>query len=158
MIIETRPIFIIDLDGTLFDNTQRRHLVPKENQSDPASWVEFNNACAGDTPIIDNITTVKTLISAGFLGIFVTSRTNTAREATEDQLHSVGLIPHPLVMRDMKDTRPPSEYKAAMLDAIENYYQRKIVAAIDDDSRVCRMMRERGIAVAHVSTKCTSLL
>lgn len=154
---EKRPILIIDIDGTLVDNTHRRHLVPKENQRDPRAWAPFNMACMGDAPIMQNIITVRTLLEAGFLGIYVTSRGNTARAVTMDQLRSIELPSTPLVMRPMDEPRRPWEWKAAVIDDIEKYYGYKVSAAIEDDPTVCAMYRERGIAVAQVSTRCAAV-
>lgn len=154
---ETRPIIIVDIDGTLVNNEHRRHLVPKENFRDPYAWQQFNKACAGDTPIPHNITTVKTLIDAGFLAVFVTSRGNNARPETEDQLRSIGFVPFPLVMRPMDEPRPPAEWKIAVISDVEQYYGYGVTAAIDDDPKVCRAMRDRGIAVAEVRSQCTAI-
>lgn len=154
---EQRPIVIVDIDGTLVNNAQRRHLVPKDDLRNPHAWTPFNMACKDDAPIMQNIITVKALIDGGFLAIFVSSRGQVAKQATADQLVSIGLVPVPLVLRPMDEPRKPSEWKAAVLDDIEAYYGYKITAAIDDDPTVCQMMRERGIAVVQVSTRCSSI-
>lgn len=154
---EQRPIIIVDLDGTLFNNQQRRHLIPKENFRDPHSWADFNKACLGDMPIVQNITTVKTLIDAGFLAVYLTSRGNGARPETETQLRSVGLVPFPLIMRPMDEHRKPHEWKVAVIEDVEKYYGYKVTAAMDDDPGVCNAMRQRGIAVAQVRSECASV-
>lgn len=155
---ERRPILIVDIDGTLVDNTHRRHLIPQENQRDPHAWNPFNKACAGDTPIVENVITVRTLIDAGFLAIFVTSRGLDSKPETEDQLMSLGLPVFPLVHRPMDEPRPPSEWKVAVVESIEKYFGYPVTAAIEDDPRVCRAFRERGIAVAQVGSRCASIV
>lgn len=154
---ERRPLLLVDIDGTLVNNNHRKHLMPKENFRDPHAWTEFNKACAGDTPIPENITTVKTLIDAGFLAIFVTSRGASSKFETEQQLRSLGLPVFPLVMRPMDEHRPPFEWKPVVAAAIEQYYGYGITAAIEDDPRVCWEYTQKGIAVAQVRSGCAAV-
>lgn len=154
---ERRPIILVDIDGTLVDNSHRRHLIPKENFRDPYSWEAYNKACADDIPIHENLTTVRTLIDSGFLAVFVTSRGASSKFETQEQLRSMHLPVSPLIMRPMDELRPPHEWKAVVAEAVANYYGYKITAAIEDDPRVCQAYREQGIAVAQVRSRCSSI-
>ena len=55
-------IYICDLDGTLYDNRHRAHLMPTgDKRNDTEAWAQFNGACRGDKPIEEMLFTIKTL-------------------------------------------------------------------------------------------------
>lgn len=47
-------MIISDIDGTLFDNHQRKDLLP-DNRHKTENWAEFNAAHVSDTPITHRI-------------------------------------------------------------------------------------------------------
>jgi hypothetical protein len=77
---------ICDIDGCIFGNIQRAHLIPKDRSYTP-NWTKFNEACVGDKPILAVINLVKHMADNGNNKIlFVTSRGENVRQQTKEQL------------------------------------------------------------------------
>lgn len=132
----TRLPIITDLDGTLCDNRQRRMLIPPIKDLYD-HWHEFNMACHGDTPIQYRIEMVRLLADSGHEIIYVTSRSECARQLTMHWLTRHGAPHGELVMRQKNDHRKSWEYKAEAIGMVLSQRQATKFAIIDDDSRIC---------------------
>lgn len=141
-----RNIIITDLDGTLFDNRHRAHLVPpREEWGKTAAWDAFNLACLDDTPICENID-LHNAFSGGngcVSRILLTSRSVIARAPTIDALHSAGVLFDDLVMRPADEDAPPAYFKVETLMRFSAGVCREDAAFtfMDDDPSVIRMAR-----------------
>jgi len=160
---------IVDLDGTLFDNTARAHLIPELHEQDStAAWKPFNEACLiYDKPIPHVIAQVKALYWS-ILGpskqlIFLTSRGADAEPQTKEQL----VIHFPkhvfqrqrLIMRQMDCNHLPVEFKDRMLERIVKPEDDGIAILFDDHPGIIEMVKlnyPRIIAV-QVDSYCSSL-
>lgn len=114
---------IVDLDGCLFDNGHRAHLIPTD-VTDAVNWNDFNDACDGDMPIMAVIDFVKHLASGtGNKITFATSRCEIARTKTVAQL-----LPHfakfdcTLLMRPIDEHRSASDFKRALFHSISDHF------------------------------------
>ena len=151
-------VFIIDLDGTLFDNTHRAHLIPAD-KSNTAEWVKFNGACAGDTVREDVALIVNSLLESGQKVIFLTGRGEAARIQSTAALMTVfgREWPH-LVMRPMEDHGSSADFKRRALNQIREVWGQCNFLAIEDDPKVATMFREEGVTVMMVDSRCAAVL
>lgn len=151
-------VFIIDLDGTLFDNTHRAHLMP-EDKTNTAAWVKFNQACAGDTVREDVALIVNSLLESGQKVIFLTARGEAARIQTTAALMAVFGREYPhLVMRPMSDHGSSADFKRRALNQIREVWGQCNFLAIEDDPKVATMFREEGVTVMMVDSRCAAVL
>lgn len=151
-------VFLIDLDGTLFDNTHRAHLIP-EDKNNTAAWVAFNGACAGDTVREDVAVIVHSLLASGQKVIFLTGRGDTAFEQTEAALVNVFGRDYPhLIMRPMDDHGSSAEFKRRIIRDIRDVWCNCKFLAIEDDPKVAAMFREEGVTVMVVDSRCAAVL
>lgn len=152
--------YIIDLDGTLYDNNHRQHLIP-EDKHDTAAWVEFNSACAGDTLREDMADLVRSILLSGREAIFLTGRGEAAREPTMKRiLNDFNFIETPtLIMRPMDSMVPPESYKRTaveLLRASSRWGDYKFIA-IEDDPAIVDVFRNIGLTVLHVDSQCCAV-
>lgn len=152
--------YIIDLDGTLYDNNHRQHLIP-EDKHDTAAWVEFNSACAGDTLREDMADLVRSILLSGREAIFLTGRGEAAREPTMKRiLNDFNFIETPtLIMRPMDSMVPPESYKRTaveLLRASSRWGNYKFIA-IEDDPAIVDVFRNIGLTVLHVDSQCCAV-
>ena len=47
-----KTLLLIDLDGVMFDNSHRAHLLPTGDGATADQWEAFNKACRDDAPIL----------------------------------------------------------------------------------------------------------
>ena len=119
-------MIICDIDGCLFDNSHRSHLIP-DNRNNTHSWDEFNQACKNDVALTPVINFVKFLANKNNKSIvFVTARGESAREQTLEQLfkffHDVEGCR--LIMRDMDDHRPSVNYKRSVFHQLSDNFSK----------------------------------
>jgi hypothetical protein len=87
--------------------------------------------------------------NTGAAVILLTGRNEFARSATERWLYDEFIPYTDLIMRDPSDWRPSDVYKLDMLDTriLPTF---EVVFALDDDPKVVRAFRDRGIVCWHV--------
>lgn len=106
-------MIICDIDGTLFDNHHRKHLIPIDGTT-TQQWHDFNSQHVNDEPVRHVIAMVAGMARTEQL-VFLTSRTETMRTTTLIQLEKVfkvyGLLDCELIMRTVDDIRPPIDFK-----------------------------------------------
>lgn len=159
---------IIDIDGTLVDNSHRQHLIP-EDVTRTENWEPFNRACLGDTPIINMVAQVKFFInhvkeieSKRYNITFLTSRTETTREPTVLQLLNIfgnDLFDDAnLIMRPADVHLSPRNFKREVISELTKGMLLPIII-FDDDESVCDMVRKvyPYITVVQVPSKCATL-
>lgn len=131
-------MLIVDLDGTLFDNSHRAHLVPRSDQHKPKAWTPFNSACGDDTPNLDLIRVIRTN-SLRHNVVFLTGRDEDSRAPTEKQLKRYfNRCEWDLNMRPMDEGRSGHEFKRDILPEI--IAGESNIIMWDDDERVVNMV------------------
>lgn len=152
--------YIIDLDGTLYDNSHRQHLIPAD-RSNTAGWVEFNCACADDVLREDISDLVRSVLLSGREVIFLTGRGEVAAEQTMQRLlKDFNFIEQPtLIMRPMDCHTSAAEFKR---DAVKRIRDSKRWAdyqliALEDDPSIVEVMRGMGVTVLHIDSKCCTV-
>lgn len=152
--------YIIDLDGTLYDNSHRQHLIPAD-RSNTAGWVEFNCACTDDVLREDMADLVRSVLLSGREVIFLTGRGEAAGEQTMQRLlKDFNFIEQPtLIMRPMDCHTSAAEFKR---DAVKRIRDSKRWAgydliALEDDPSIVEVMRGIGVTVLHIDSKCCTV-
>lgn len=152
--------YIIDLDGTLYDNSHRQHLIPAD-RNNIAGWVEFNCACADDVLREDMSDLVRSVLLSGREVIFLTGRGEVAGEQTMQRLlKDFNFIEQPtLIMRPMDCHTSAAEFKR---DAVKRIRDSKRWAdyqliALEDDPSIVEVMRGMGVTVLHIDSKCCTV-
>lgn len=137
-------MLLIDIDGVLFSNIQRRHLIPAPDDMGHASnWSAFNSSCSDDTPINTMINLVKHLAPLHREKIFVTSRDEDSRGATLDQLEEHFFeFDYKVIMRPMDEHRPSTEYKRDVFAKLAPRFDNDTVLIEDNQSVVSMVKRE----------------
>jgi hypothetical protein len=135
-------MIICDIDGCLFNNHQRKHLIP-EDKSSVENWSAFNLACGGDTPILENIAWVNYLAkNTGSPLIFLTARDWSIAGQTKAQLSAQFKgVDYGLYMRDEDDRRKSVEYKREALRLLSPKFLEDSVL-IDDNRGIIAMAAE----------------
>lgn len=147
-LMTSKPIVIVDLDGTLSDGSHRLHLLPTENLHLTESWSEFNRAAAGDSPIKSTIAVINGLWVSGFAVVILTGRSDEVRYETCKWLNENGVKFDEIIMRRQEDNRKDTVIKEEALRAIglDN-----IVCAFDDSPNVVKHFRSLGITTYQVT-------
>ena len=137
-----RRAIIVDLDGTLCNNTHRQHLYDKEHKD----WKLINEESKYD--LVNNwcLEIVNLFSLNGYKIIFLTGRSAHAWDVTEDWLNrNVGPgVDWMLLMREKKDKRPDTDSKTEIfVNEIAPFYD--VLFAIDDRKPVVDMWRNMNI-------------
>lgn len=144
-----QTLYIFDLDGVLFDNSHRQHLLPKGDGSTTEQWDAFNLACEHDAPITHMWQFLAELLRGGNQVMFLTGRSEVCRRQTMWAITKASLetsgtsfhIGNKLVMRPVDDHRPAHEFKRDVIKPISQLEQRRIVL-VDDDLRIIEACRD----------------
>jgi hypothetical protein len=106
-------MIICDIDGTLFDNHHRKHLIP-DIKTFNSNWHYFNSQHVNDEPVRHVIAMVSGMARNEQL-TFLTSRNEKFRDSTLVQIERAfkifGLLDCELVMRSNDDDRDTLHYK-----------------------------------------------
>lgn len=154
---EKAKIFLVDLDGTLADNTHRQRFLNKElysGMSEDDRWEAFFSLCLLDSPKIATIETVKALFKEGHRPIICTGRPERYREASKmwADYHDIPYVG--FYMRSDDDRRPDHEVKKDMLEDIyrnSGYTKHDILLVLDDRQSVVDMWRSLGLTCFQVA-------
>lgn len=137
---------IVDLDGTLYDSTGRKHYVEdKKNRN----FDKFHQASSFDPPNQWCLELIKRF-EVDHQIIFCSGRHDTYRQITQDWLEKYGLgtINYLLYMRKVNDYRADTIIKKEIYDLyIKKNYD--ILFVIDDRQSVVDMWRAEGLTVLH---------
>lgn len=152
--------YIIDLDGTLYDNSHRQHLIPAD-RSNTAGWVEFNCACTDDVLREDMSDLVRSVLLSGREVIFLTGRGEAAGEQTMQRLlKDFNFIEQPtLIMRPMDCHTSSAEFKRDAVQRIRDSerWAGYDLIALEDDPSIVEVMRGMGVTVLHIDSKCCTV-
>ncbi|MCY4641509.1 MAG: hypothetical protein OXC41_02250 [Gammaproteobacteria bacterium] len=139
--MKEKRLVLLDIDGTLADNSHRQHLV----SSPPKRWHEFFTKMTDDIPNVAVVNLYRTLCRSGdYDVVLVTARPEKYRSVTEDWLRRYNIDWTMLLMRADGDFRPDAEIKREMLDKLKCTLD-EIVFVIDDRTQTVRMWRSLGL-------------
>ena len=130
---------ILDLDGTISDDTWRRDRIPSQ-VDDSQGWDYYHEGSIDDKPM--NIHLV------GYKNIVITSRPCKFRTITMEWLAKNGVEYTVLLMRNQGDIRPAWQVKQDALQYLRDIYDihnKDIDVAYDDNEDVCAMYKRQGI-------------
>ena len=115
-------LYIFDLDGVLFDNSHRQHLLPTGDGQTTEQWDAFNSACEDDEPIHHMWQMLIELWNSGHRIHFLTGRSEVCRVKTvnaickalapfTDRHWLFDMVESILTMRPVDDHRRAAEFK-----------------------------------------------
>ena len=143
---------VVDLDGTVADCTHRLHFINGETKD----WKGFYEACKDDKSIMPMIDMVRALNERYYYVIFLTGRSELARNVTQEWLQANNLWNYDdLIMRPLEDYRHDSVVKLEMLN---NYIRTNlnddkeaIGFILEDRATVVKSFRDAGFKVLQVA-------
>lgn len=137
-----KKAIIVDIDGTIADNTHRQHFLSGNNKQ----WDNFFNACYRDKVYEDTVSLIKLLINKDIEIFFVTGRKEKYRNQTESWLDTyTKLFPlknSHLIMRENEDWSKDYLYKYNIVNMLKEDYD--IFAIFEDNTDCINMYREQG--------------
>lgn len=176
--MNTTPLYIFDLDGTLADLKHRRHFVEKPKCTGCGAemrhricgecgkegttrwkprWDLFLAACVDDKPIQPIISIMWGLCCLKTEIQIWSGRMETVREQTVDWLNQYVSLKYNgpanpiLKMRPAGDYTPDDELKESWLHAMSPEDRARLVMVFDDRQRVVDMWRRNGVVCVQVA-------
>lgn len=138
----TKPIILIDVDGSLCEGSHREHFITLENGRTKKDWYGYFTEMVYDEPIQFVIDWVNELAKDHTICI-VSGRPDTYQLETLYWLRFVGKVHFDYVfMRRGSDRRPDVDVKSEILTKLP---KDQIVLILDDRPVVCRMWKENGL-------------
>lgn len=166
-------LYIFDLDGVLFDNSHRQHLLPTGDGQTAEQWDAFNLACENDEPIHHMWQMLNEMLRAsdGSQVLFLTGRSEVCRMQTaksiakvmkwKDDSFLVKPFARTIHMRPADEHRRAAEFKYDAIVQIkgETGGEYRIVLVDDDPSIIeaCGPLVDRTILVKPFSG-CSALV
>ena len=156
-------MIIVDLDGTLCDNTHRQGLMPpKELVGTTEAWAPFNKACIDDRPIgpmVELLTTLKFWHDSHEV-IFVTGRGYQSYDETmqwlDDNITWFRRDAVSVIMRPEDEVRFSADFK---YDVFKRLGLSKNDIVLEDDPKIIEMVHKNfGSIVVTPPTLCSSVL
>lgn len=132
-------MIISDIDGCIFNNHHRAHLIPIDRTNTP-NWTAFNQACLADLPVMEVISCIKRIAKNRECRItFLTSRGDDSRAETEQQLNLFfSDTPFDLYMRPMSDHRCTVDFKRDVIHRLSSMFNTNSMI-IDDHAGIIDM-------------------
>ncbi|BES53387.1 hypothetical protein [Aeromonas phage phiWae15] len=165
-------LYIFDLDGVLFDNSHRQHLLPTGDGQTTEQWDAFNLACENDEPIHHMWQMLNEMLRAseGSQVLFLTGRSEVCRMQTarsiakvmkwKDDSFLIKPFARTLHMRPAYEHRHAAEFKYDAIAQIKSEMkdEHRIVLVDDDPSIIeaCAPLVDRTILVKPFSG-CSAL-
>lgn len=149
-------MIILDLDGTIADNSHREHLIPKEKGTTD-QWTEFNLACGGDYIIPETYEVLNAIYwHTGHSVYVVTGRSEVCLDETVNWLAKNAIHYDLLIMRPEDDHRKAVEFKREKFEEL-GLCEEDIV--FEDDPAIINMIhKEFKSIVVTVPSKCSAVL
>lgn len=159
-------LYIFDLDGVLFDNSHRQHLLPTGDGQTTEQWDAFNSACENDEPIHHMWSLLFELTESGHRIHFLTGRSEVCRAQTINAIWKAwasrridtprsSVIDNILDMRPVDDHRRAAEFKYDSIKHIADVIEATAgpmveLILVDDDPSIieaCSPLVDRTILV-----------
>jgi hypothetical protein len=152
-------VFIIDLDGTIADDRERKLRAgpepDRENRPEYLSWLSYIQSeatLAVDSPVPGMPTLLRGIARESTIIVYLTAREEKYREVTKEWLSRHNFPRSLLLMRPNDSWLSSSELKRAHILEIMDAYKGIPVIAIDDDGSgdCAQMYLELGIPHLHM--------
>ena len=141
--VSSKPIIIVDVDGTLADVTHRLHYIRGHGKP---NWKRFFDEQRHDLPK-ENIVKRVCELAKDHEIVIVTGRPDKYLDETRDWLAKYKIPYSRIFMRPAGDNRPDYIVKKQILGEIG---AQRVVLVLDDRPRVCEMYRQSGLKVFEV--------
>lgn len=138
-----RPTIIMDMDGTLSDDSRRRV------HADARDWDAYHATMMDDPCVEGTVDMVRAMYMRGVIVLILTARPGRYEALTEEWLHRNSIPYHALVMRKDGDMRRSGELKAGMAEYMKKLHDLEYLFAVDDQGDVIQAFREMGILSFH---------
>lgn len=140
----------VDLDSTIADTRQRRHVLNDRPKREPADWVAYSMACAADTLIEATARIVRTFAQTHQV-FFVSGRNEEARELTVAWLAKHNIPYDALYLKPAGwEWTSQGAYKLDTIRALEAEHGVEVVLHLDDWLDVTAHLEAHGIPALHV--------
>lgn len=152
-------IYCVDLDGTLYDNNHRVHMIPTD-RGDTQAWSAFNCACEGDTARPAMVHLVRSLIQSGADVRYLTGRGEVARVPTMQKMVSDRLlfIGQTVYMRSMGDYRAAPVFKREVVQGWLDENPDANVLMLEDDPAIVEALRQMDrVTVLQIDSLCADV-
>ncbi|MEV6396061.1 hypothetical protein AB0M39_15010 [Streptomyces sp. NPDC051907] len=140
MTLDTRPMAIFDLDGTLSDSGRRQRFLERR----PRDWKAFFAAAPDDPPLAEGVELCLKAAEECEV-VYLTGRPERCRRDTLGWLRAQGLPEGRLFMRRNDDRRPALHTKMEILRRLVR--DRELRMLVDDDALVCDAAERAGLRV-----------
>lgn len=138
--VQAKPYYIFDLDGTLADTAHRIHHISGPEKD----WNAFYEACKDDAPIESTLAILRSLHSQGYRIVILTGRSEVVQSETVQWLAEHGVFRlHMMVMRPDGDFRPDHVLKSQWVRELA-LTPDNVLGIFEDRERVVRMWRKKG--------------
>jgi hypothetical protein len=137
----SRPVAVLDIDGTVADVRHRLHLL---NSDSPTKWADFFDA-AGKDEVLPQGAELAHKLAVDHDIVWLTGRPTRLADLTQRWLADHGLPAGELLMQPEADKRPARVVKLERIHQLQ--YRRTVVVIVEDDPRVVHHLREAGLPV-----------
>jgi len=141
----SRPVAVLDIDGTVADVRHRLHLL---NSDSPTKWADFFDAAGADA-VLPQGAELAHKFAVDHDIVWLTGRPMRIAELTERWLAKHGLPPGVLLMQREGDKRPARVVKLERIQELR--HRHTVVVIVDDDPRVVHHLQEAGLPVHHAT-------
>jgi len=144
-----KNLVIFDLDGTLADNSHRKHLVEGKKKDFDA----FDAACVGDSPHKAVYETLWAFAERGFDIWIFSGRSDEYRTETIEWL-AMNCVLGPvseIKMRRAGDYTKDDQMKQQWYKAMSQHDKDRLLCVFDDRDRVVKMWRSLGVTCFQVA-------
>lgn len=143
----SKPLIVCDIDNCLTDARWRNPMAPKgEAARHNDNWIDHQSQAHRDPLLYVNAAMVKAMVTAARAELaFLSSRHETTRVATNDQLADLSFYGYELILRHMTDNRYPWEMKADYLERKISRNPGRDVILIEDCQTTIDFVRDLGI-------------
>ncbi len=145
MRIEKKEAIVVDIDGTIADNSHRTHLVEGRKKN----WKKFFEKMVDDKPIQQNILLVHKYFKGGHIVIIFTGRYEKDESLTRNWLDKyLGIKEYLLFQRDNNDFRDSKDYKKETLLKIQENFN--IRAIMENDKKIIELCKRMNLTYLEV--------
>jgi len=133
-------VIVVDLDGTLYNSSQRNHL------AQAGQWDEFHKASANDDPYNDVLNLINQMSEMHNI-IGCTGRTNAHRQITFDWLMDHGVSMDHLLMRPDNNFESDTIIKPKLLEEFlekNNLSKESVLFILEDRDKMVERWRDLG--------------
>ena len=145
-----RNLVIVDLDGTISDETWRNNLA-REKQ-----WGDYHEGLGDDEPFVDVIRLIRQLFDSmdNISLIGVTGRPEKWRQRTGEWLINQDVPLDLILMRPNNDLRPASEVKMDLMrEQFGDDWADQVWFVMDDNQHVIKAFEQKGVTSFLVSAR-----